>query len=86
MQNVSGSGKDIGQGYVSFMRNCVDQITGKVTNELWILSFMEQWYTHQITMLCNWLSERLDHTLHPVQCTSIAHIFKVKQFSVFSNL
>ncbi|XP_065165324.1 calcium-dependent secretion activator isoform X3 [Atheta coriaria] len=80
--NVSGSGKDIGQGYVSFMRNCVDQITGKVTNELWILSFMEQWYTHQITMLCNWLSERLDHTLHPVQCTSIAHIFK-KVYSDF---
>lgn len=28
--NVSGSGKDIGQGYVNFMRNSMDQIRSKV--------------------------------------------------------
>ncbi|KAJ8941879.1 hypothetical protein NQ318_001732 [Aromia moschata] len=49
---------------------------GKVTDELWILNFFEQWYTGQINMLCNWLSERLDHTLHPYQCTCLAHIVK----------
>jgi hypothetical protein len=76
--NVSGSGKDMGQGYVNFTRNCMDQIRGKVTDELWILNFFEQWYTSQINMLCNWLSERLDHTLHPYQCTCLAHIVKVK--------
>ncbi|XP_019873010.2 calcium-dependent secretion activator isoform X3 [Aethina tumida] len=74
--NVSGSGKDMGQGYVNFTRNCMDQIRGKVTDELWILNFFEQWYTSQINMLCNWLSERLDHTLHPHQCTCLAHIVK----------
>ncbi|XP_018578916.1 calcium-dependent secretion activator [Anoplophora glabripennis] len=74
--NVSGSGKDMGQGYVNFTRNCMDQIRGKVTDELWILNFFEQWYTGQINMLCNWLSERLDHTLHPYQCTCLAHIVK----------
>ncbi|XP_044256568.1 calcium-dependent secretion activator isoform X3 [Tribolium madens] len=74
--NVSGSGKDMGQGYVNFTRNCMDQIRGKVTDELWILNFFEQWYTSQINMLCNWLSERLDHTLHPYQCTCLAHIVK----------
>ncbi|XP_017777012.1 PREDICTED: calcium-dependent secretion activator isoform X3 [Nicrophorus vespilloides] len=80
--NVSGSGKDMGQGYVNFMRNCMDQIRGKVTDELWILNFFEQWYTNQINMLCNWLSERLDHTLHPFQCTCLAHIVK-KVYSDF---
>ncbi|RZC39803.1 calcium-dependent secretion activator, partial [Asbolus verrucosus] len=74
--NVSGSGKDMGQGYVNFTCNCMDQIRGKVTDELWILNFSEQWYTSQINMLCNWLSERLDHTLHPYQCTCLAHIVK----------
>jgi hypothetical protein len=28
-------------------------------------------------MLCNWLSERLDHSLHVFQCTCLAHIVKV---------
>ncbi|XP_072402890.1 calcium-dependent secretion activator isoform X7 [Diabrotica undecimpunctata] len=74
--NVSGSGKDMGQGYVNFTRNCMDQIRQKITDELWILTFFEQWYTSQINMLCNWLSERLDHTLHPYQCTCLAHIIK----------
>lgn len=80
--NVSGSGKDLGQGYVNFTRNCMDQIRGKVTDELWILNFFEQWYTNQINMLCNWLSERLDHALHPYQCTCLAQIVK-KVYSDF---
>lgn len=77
--NVSGSGKDMGQGYVNFTRNCMDQIRSKVNDELWILNFIEQWYTGQINMLCQWLSERLDHSLHPYQCTCLAHIVKVSQ-------
>ncbi|XP_030755943.1 calcium-dependent secretion activator isoform X2 [Sitophilus oryzae] len=74
--NVSGSGKDVGQSYVNFLRNCMEQIRGKVTDELWILNFFEQWYTGEMNMICNWLSERLDHTLHPYQCTCLAHIVK----------
>ncbi|KAG7198307.1 hypothetical protein KM043_005710 [Ampulex compressa] len=73
---VSGSGKEMGQAYVNFTRNCMDQIRGKVLDELWILTFFEQWYTAQIQMLCNWLSERLDHNLHLYQCTCLAHIVK----------
>ncbi|XP_049805298.1 calcium-dependent secretion activator-like [Schistocerca serialis cubense] len=80
--NVSGSGKDMGQAYVNFTRNCMDQIRGKVNDELWILNFFEQWYTAQIQLLCNWLSERLDHSLHLYQCTCLAHIIK-KLYSDF---
>nr|CAD7457149.1 unnamed protein product [Timema tahoe] len=39
--NVSGSGKDMGQAYVNFTRNCMDQIRSKVNDELWILNFFE---------------------------------------------
>ncbi|XP_044742192.1 calcium-dependent secretion activator isoform X2 [Chrysoperla carnea] len=74
--NVSGSGKDMGQGYVNFTRNCMDQIRSKVNDELWILNFFEQWYTTQINLLCNWLSDRLDRSLHFYQCTCLAHIVK----------
>lgn len=74
--NVSSSGKDLGQGYVNFFRNNMDQIRGKISDDLWTLNFFEQWYTQQINMLCNWLSERLDHSLHYAQCTSLSHIVK----------
>ncbi|KAI4484228.1 hypothetical protein M0804_007684 [Polistes exclamans] len=73
---VSGSGKEMGAAYVNFTRNCLDQIRSKVLDELWILTFFEQWYTAQIQMLCTWLSERLDHSLHLYQCTCLAHIVK----------
>ena len=75
--NVSSSGKDIGQGYVNFLRNNMDQIRGKIGDDLWTLNFFEQWYTQQINMLCNWLSDRLDHSLHFAQVTSLTHIIKV---------
>ncbi|KRK05018.1 uncharacterized protein Dyak_GE14573, isoform C [Drosophila yakuba] len=75
--NVSSSGKDLGQGYVNFFRNNMDQVRGKIGDDLWTLNFFEQWYSQQINMLCNWLSERLDHALHYAQVASISHIIKV---------
>ncbi|XP_059468283.1 calcium-dependent secretion activator isoform X3 [Neocloeon triangulifer] len=80
--NVSGSGKEMGQAYVSFERNNVDQIRSKVNDELWILNYFELWYTAQIQLLCNWLGERLDHSLHPYQCTCLSQIVK-KLYSDF---
>jgi len=41
LQNVSGSGKDMGLAYVNFTRNAMDQIRSKVNDELWILNFFE---------------------------------------------
>nr|NP_001027029.2 Calcium-dependent secretion activator, isoform F [Drosophila melanogaster]AAZ52485.2 Calcium-dependent secretion activator, isoform F [Drosophila melanogaster] len=74
--NVSSSGKDLGQGYVNFFRNNMDQVRGKIADDLWTLHFFEQWYSQQINMLCNWLSERVDHALHYAQVASISHIIK----------
>jgi len=77
--NVSSSGKDLGQAYVNFLRNNMDQIRSKIGDDLWTLNFFEHWYTQQVNMLCNWLSERLDHSLHYVQVTAISHIVKVSK-------
>lgn len=86
LTNVSGSGKDLGQGYVNFARNNMDQVRGKINDELWILNIFEQWYTAQINMLCNWLSERLDHSLHLYQCTCLSHIVKVNYSALLHNV
>lgn len=63
----------------------MDQIRGKVVDELWILNFFELWYTAQMQLLCNWLSERLDHALHPYQCTALAHVVKVQKIEIKLN-
>ncbi|CAB0036299.1 unnamed protein product [Trichogramma brassicae] len=79
---VSGSGKELGHAYVSFTRNSTEQIRSKVIDELWILNFFEQWYTAQVSLLCSWLTERMDHSLHVFQCTCLAHVVK-KVYSDF---
>jgi len=81
-QNVSGSGKELGKAGVNFSRNNLDQIRQKITDELFILSIFEQWYTAQINMLCMWLTDRLDHSLHPYQLTALVHMVK-KLYSDF---
>ena len=43
-QNVSGSGRDLGQAYVNFTRNSMDQIRSKVNDELWILTLFDVIY------------------------------------------
>ncbi|XP_065220918.1 calcium-dependent secretion activator [Planococcus citri] len=80
--NVSGSGKEMGQAYVNFTRNSMDQIRSKVNDELWILNFFELWYMAQVQIICNWLSERMEHSLHYYQCMCLAHIVR-KMYSDF---
>ena len=35
------------------------------------------WYTAQVQLICSWLSDRLEHSLHYYQCMCLAHIVKV---------
>ncbi|XKL65805.1 hypothetical protein PGB90_009225 [Kerria lacca] len=80
--NVSGSGKEMGQAYINFTRNSMDQIRSKVNDELWILNLFELWYAANVQIICNWLSERIEHSLHYYQCMCLAHIVK-KLYSDF---
>ncbi|KAI5732066.1 hypothetical protein M8J77_020673 [Diaphorina citri] len=82
LTNVSGNGKELGQAYVNFSRNNMDQIRSKINDELWILNFFELWYTAQMKVLCNWLSERVDNSLHVYQCNCLSHCVK-KMYSDF---
>ncbi|KAL5015108.1 hypothetical protein ScPMuIL_009378 [Solemya velum] len=65
---------ELGKAYVDFMRGNLDQLRQKITDELYTLSIFEQWYTGQMKMTCDWLTDRLDLSLHPYQLTCIANI------------
>jgi len=44
----------MGQAYVNFMRNCIDQIRSKVLDELWILTFFEVRIGLNSERICNY--------------------------------
>nr|XP_042901984.1 calcium-dependent secretion activator isoform X8 [Parasteatoda tepidariorum] len=81
-QGVSSSGKEVGLAYINFARNSMEQLRQKVTDELWVLGLFEDWYAAQVSMICAWLSERLDHGLHSFQLSALSHIAK-KLYSDF---
>ncbi|XP_077497157.1 calcium-dependent secretion activator 1 isoform X10 [Amblyomma americanum] len=81
-QGMSSSGKEVGQQYVNSVRNSMEQLRQKVSDELWVLALFEQWYAAQMSLLCSWLSERLDHGLHSIQLSALLHIAR-KLYSDF---
>jgi calcium-dependent secretion activator len=40
------------------------------------LGIFEKWYSEQINLICAWLSERLDISLHPYQLACLSLIVK----------
>ena len=74
---MTGSGVDLGKSYIQFVRNNMDTITKRINDDLWVLNVMEKWYYDQVQMMSTWLTDRLDKTLIPYQCTCLAHVTKV---------
>lgn len=81
-QGMSSSGKEVGQCYVNFVRNSMEQLRQKVSDELWVLNLFELWYASQMSMLCAWLSERMEHGLHSLQLSALLQIAR-KLYSDF---
>ncbi|XP_076448104.1 calcium-dependent secretion activator 1-like [Babylonia areolata] len=73
---------ELGKSYVDFMRCNVDRLRQKITDELYTLTAFEQWYSGQMKMICDWLTDRLDLSLHPYQLTCLMTITK-KVYSDF---
>lgn len=38
---------------------------------------LQQWYSLQINMICTWLTERVDCSLHSVQLAALSQIVRV---------
>lgn len=75
-QGMSSSGRDIGRQYVTFVSNCCDLLRHKINDELWIVTLLEDWYAAQMNTICNWLGERIDHSLHDVQLVALTNIMQ----------
>ena len=42
---------------------------------------LQQWYMGQMKMICDWLTDRLDLSLHPYQLTCLMTITRVRMHS-----
>ena len=56
----------------------MEQIRQRVIDELFILAMFERLYTAQMTLICNWLTERLERALNAHQVNCLSQIIKVK--------
>ncbi|CAH1784696.1 unnamed protein product [Owenia fusiformis] len=65
---------ELGKQYVEFMRYNLDQLRQKISDELYTLTIFEDWYNGQMKMICDWLTNRLDSSLHPYQLTCLLNI------------
>lgn len=65
-----------GKVYVEFLRVNLEQMRQKITDELYVLSFMETWYMTQTRMINDWLTERKGNALSPYQFTCLSTIIK----------
>lgn len=72
----------MGRCYVGFVRVSLEQIRQKVNDELYILNYFETWYAAQMKMICDWLTDRLDSSLHPYQLACLMNITR-KAYSDF---
>ncbi|GAU94341.1 hypothetical protein RvY_06132 [Ramazzottius varieornatus] len=77
--NISG---DLGRQYVNCLRSSMEQIRQRVTDELFILAMFERLYTSQMTIICTWLTERMDRALNAHQVNCLSTIIK-KSFAEF---
>ncbi|XP_014678327.1 PREDICTED: calcium-dependent secretion activator 2-like, partial [Priapulus caudatus] len=73
---------ELGLSYVNFIRANLEIFHQKINDELWILGLFEYWYTQTMNAICDWLTDRLDLSLHPYQMTCLGLIVK-KTYSEF---
>lgn len=73
----------LGHSYVNFMRGSSELLRQIVIDEVWVNNLFERWYSGQMRMINEWLTERLQQSLSAYQLTCLSFIVKVS-FESFS--
>uniref|UniRef100_A0AAX7SH09 Calcium dependent secretion activator 2 n=1 Tax=Astatotilapia calliptera TaxID=8154 RepID=A0AAX7SH09_ASTCA len=74
---VPGNGvMDLADTYTSFVRQNQDILHCGVSDELYIETVFDQWYTDSMRAICVWLTDRLDLQLHMYQLKTLINIVK----------
>ncbi|XP_077982025.1 calcium-dependent secretion activator 1-like [Glandiceps talaboti] len=74
--SFTSPGMESADSYVAFLRVNLDEIRERVHDEQFVASLFDEWYTQNMNLLCDWLSDRLDLQLHIHQLNTLLKIFK----------
>uniref|UniRef100_A0AC34QCC0 Calcium-dependent secretion activator n=1 Tax=Panagrolaimus sp. JU765 TaxID=591449 RepID=A0AC34QCC0_9BILA len=66
----------LGHSYVNFMRGSSELLRQIVIDEVWVNTLFERWYSGQMRMINEWLTERLQQSLSTYQLTCLSFIVK----------
>uniref|UniRef100_A0A8C3UY65 Calcium-dependent secretion activator 1 n=1 Tax=Catharus ustulatus TaxID=91951 RepID=A0A8C3UY65_CATUS len=69
-------GMDVADAYVTFVRHSQDVLRDKVNEEMYIERLFDQWYTSSMSVVCTWLTDRMDLQLHIYQLKTLIRIVK----------
>ncbi|KRZ38070.1 Calcium-dependent secretion activator [Trichinella pseudospiralis] len=70
------SASHLGHSYIEFMRISLEQLRQLVTDELFVTHLFEVWYSGQLQLINNWLTERHDRSLSAYQLTCLSYLMK----------
>ncbi|XP_054371972.1 calcium-dependent secretion activator 1 isoform X2 [Molothrus ater] len=74
--DVPKPGMDVADAYVTFVRHSQDVLRDKVNEEMYIERLFDQWYTSSMSVVCTWLTDRMDLQLHIYQLKTLIRIVK----------
>ncbi|KAJ8047842.1 Calcium-dependent secretion activator 1 [Holothuria leucospilota] len=75
-------GMETADDYCDFVRDNLDSLRERLHDEEFVLNLFESWYTSNMNLLCDWLSDRLELQLHVYQLNSLLRI-KSKMYKDF---
>ena len=62
----------------------MEQIRSRVNDDVFTSAMFEKLYTAQMNLICTWLTERMDRTLHVYQVNCLSKIIKVRECYCFA--
>ncbi|XP_030829496.1 calcium-dependent secretion activator 1 isoform X5 [Strongylocentrotus purpuratus] len=67
-------GMELADDYVEFIRDNLDEIREKVHDDEFLQNLFEEWYTSNMNLLCDWMSDRMELQLHIYQLNTLLRI------------
>ncbi|XP_045434938.1 calcium-dependent secretion activator 1 isoform X7 [Pipistrellus kuhlii] len=74
--DVPKPGMDVADAYVTFVRHSQDVLRDKVNEEMYIERLFDQWYNSSMSVICTWLTDRMDLQLHIYQLKTLIRMVK----------
>ncbi|XP_071961490.1 calcium-dependent secretion activator 1-like isoform X2 [Antedon mediterranea] len=74
--SFTNPGMELADAYAEFICDNLEDITARTHDDQFLLCLYEAWYTSNMNLLCDWLSDRMEIQLHIYQLNTLLRITK----------